>query len=96
MVKIASGTGRVGLGAKILRVGRSTVISLEEVRLRLGGVVLWGWLVTRETRDREESGDLCLLETVEWLMIIVGRVNVDQFISGRRVGKRRRGEARRR
>ena len=46
MVELASGIGRVGLGVKILRVGGgSTVVSLEEVRLRLGGVVFCrdGW-----------------------------------------------------
>ena len=62
MVKLESGIGRVGLGAIIFGAGGgSTVVSLEEVRLRPGGVVLWRWLVSRETRIREESVDLCLL-----------------------------------
>lgn len=75
MVKLASGVGRVGLGAKIFGVGgRSTVVSLEEVPLRLARVVLWRWLVPRETGVREKSGDFCLPKAVEWLM--VGRVNV--------------------
>jgi hypothetical protein len=85
MIKLASGIGRVGLG------GRSTIVSLEEVLLRLGGVVLWRWLVPRETGVREESVDLCLSKAVEWLM--VDRVTVNQFIS---VRKRRQGEAGRR
>lgn len=82
MDRLASGIGRVGRGAKILGVGGgSTIVSLEEVRLRLGGVVLRRWLVPRETGVREESVDLCLSKAVEWLM--VNRVNINQFINGK-------------